>query len=215
MTRTTPAAARGFTLIELLIVIAILGVLAAVLVPQLFETNQAAYAAATEANMSQLETGVNSFQRKHGINPPDDLRANEELAKSIKADWKADNGKNTGIESLVCFLSQSSQSGLDLNGLADVHVNTDADDHGVELPLLRSRARIEIADAWRTPLVYFSKLGMERPQTVMVDVDGDVVQVKCKRRADGVPYGAGRFQLLSAGRDRTFGTDDDLVWPQN
>ena len=44
--------------------------------------------------------------------------------------------------------------------------------------------------------------------------DGEQVQVKPKRRADNVVYG-NRFQLLSAGRDRTFGTDDDLAWPEN
>ncbi|MFY9340927.1 MAG: type II secretion system protein [Planctomycetota bacterium] len=209
---TARAAAAGFTLIELMIVIAILGILAAVLLPQILETRSAADVTATEANMQQLETGLNAYLRKHGRYPSDDLKVADPAAKQ---NWKPDNGRNTGIESLVHFLSQSTQDGLDLNSLVDRHVNTDGDDHGVELPLLHKRERIEIADAWGTPLVYFGKLSLEKPQMVQLAPDLDPVQVKCKRRPDGTPIGAGKFQLLSAGKDLTFGTTDDLAWPPN
>jgi prepilin-type N-terminal cleavage/methylation domain-containing protein len=141
--------ARGFTLIELLIVISILGVLAAVLLPRLMEASSMANDATTEANMLTLETGLKKFERKHGYMPPDDLKP---VGPEAKADWKLDNGRNTGIESVVCFLSQSLQDGLDLSGLASRFCNTDADDHGIEMPLLRSRERREIADAHGTPL---------------------------------------------------------------
>ena len=43
----------------------------------------------------------------------------------------------------------------------------------------------------------------------------DAVVVKAMRREDGNYYGQGKYQILSAGKDRTFGTDDDLVWPAN
>ena len=204
-------AAAGFTLIELLIVIAILGLLAAVLLPEILGTRDTANRAATEATMLQLETGCRTFSGKHGYYPPDDLKSPEAAAKIA---WKADNGENTGIESLVAFLSQSRQDGEDLTGLAKNFSNTDKDDHGAELPLLKTKERLEITDAWGMPLAYFNKFGMEKTQQVKAP-EMDAMPVKAMRRDDGTFYGATKFQLLSAGKDQVFGTADDLVWPQN
>lgn len=200
----------GFTLIELLIVIAILGLLAAVLMPEILGTRETANAAASKAAMLQLETGCRTYSNKHGYYPTDDLKNPESNA----VQWKADNGQNTGIESLVVFLSQSRQDGEDLTGLAERHSNTDKDEHGAELPLLHTKERKEIADAWGMPLCYFSKFGMEKTQQV-TPPDGDPMPVKARRREDGTFFGAGKFQLLSAGKDSVFGTEDDLVWPEN
>ncbi|MBL8755929.1 MAG: type II secretion system protein [Planctomycetes bacterium] len=212
MTTTRHGRACGFTLIELLIVISILGVLAAVLVPNLIGANDAASEAATEANMIVLENGIKTHERKHGFAPPDDLKP---VAADAKAPWKPDNGRNTGIESLVCFLSNSLQDGVDLGGMANAFTNTDADDHGVEMPLLKSRERREIADGFTTPMAYFGKFGLGKTQTMLLGVDGEQAAVKAMLRPDGKPFGDGKWQILSAGKDRTFGTADDLAWPKN
>lgn len=206
------AVAGGFTLIELLIVISILGVLAAVLLPNILGTQEIANAKATEGTMITLQTGCTAFSNEHGYFPPDDLRHPEGASKQP---WKADNGINTGIESLVCFLSLQKRGGLDLTALSsDLLTNTDKDDHGVEQPLLHQRGRLEVADSWRTPLAYFAKAGMAKEQQVMPD-EQDVQRVKARQRDDGSFYGAGKWQLLSAGKDGIFGNADDIVWPSN
>ena len=63
--------------------------------------------------------------------------------------------------------------------------------------------------------VYFSKLNIGTPQQVVPGLGEAVVSVKARKREDGSYYGQRKFQLLSAGADLTFGTDDDIVWPAN
>ena len=205
-----PRRAAGFTLIELLIVISILGILAAVLIPALLPVQQTAEETATKALMVKLEDAAKKFEREHGYYPTDDFTY---LEKGKQADWKKDNGRNTGIESFVCLVSQQRKSGSDLTNV-DL-CNTDNDSHGEELPLLKRRDRPEVADSWGTPFAYFGKLGMDRSQSMVQFPDEDPVTVKAKKRDDGTYFGQGKFQFVSAGKDRSFGTDDDLVWPEN
>ena len=203
--------ARGFTLIELLIVITIIALLAAALMPAVFGAGVASKVTATEADQLVLSNGCEAWNRKHGYFPPDDLKSPE---AAVKVAWKTDNGTNTGIESLVAFLSQSAGDGQDLSALADRFTNTDKDQHGVELPLLHRSDRIEMADAFGTPMAYFTKFGMDKAQSIALP-EKDAVPVKAKRRDPSTYVGHGKYQILSAGPDLIFGTDDDIVWPRN
>ncbi len=211
---TLTSAERGFTLIELLIVIAILGVLAASFLPDLLGARESANESTTLANLQRLAAGCDAYERKHGFYPPDDFHDPEG-----KLQLKTDNGANTGIESLVAFLSQSAQDGQDLSDMAQRLVNTDNDISDALLPLLGRKDRLEVADEWGVPIAYFSKtsanLGFDKPQQVaMPGGDGLRHTAKALRNQDNQPIGGRKFQLLSAGRDQIFNTEDDISWPQ-
>ncbi len=201
----------GFTLIELLIVIAIIGTLVVAFLPDLLGAKEDAKVTATIGNLQRLSLGCESFERKHHYYPPDDLVDPEK-----KLSLKTDNGINTGIESLVVFLSQSPADGADLSDLR--LGNTDGDDNGAILPTLGRKERLEIADEFDTPLCYFSKTtrtgGFDQPQSVAVGAGQPQLTAKARRNVDGQPIGGHKYQLLSAGKDQQFGTDDDLSYPE-
>jgi prepilin-type N-terminal cleavage/methylation domain-containing protein len=208
-TRRAPAA--GFSLIELLIVVGILGLLSAVLLPTLLETGETAKIQQTQTLLqATLAPCIEEFKGSLGYYPPDDLRPREPDAKTS---WKADNGRNTGGESLLVFLGQTTKFVAQLQPVA--RVNTDNDTHGANIKAFDTSDRMEFADAWGTPIVYFEKTNMDKPQLVVPGEDLDAVKVVPKKREDNVVLGRNSFQLLSAGPDRTFGTADDISWPDN
>lgn len=75
-----PAAARrrGFTLLEVLIVVAIIGVIAAMVVPRLIGQQRQALVDTTKAQIKQAESAVNLYAKDHFGNYPK-ASGNEEL----------------------------------------------------------------------------------------------------------------------------------------
>lgn len=53
---------KGFTLIELLIVVAIIGILAAIAIPQFASYRQKAYNSAATSDLKNLKTGMEAYQ---------------------------------------------------------------------------------------------------------------------------------------------------------
>ena len=62
---------HALTLIELLAVISIIGILAAFIVPVLGSLKRREYISKTQAELSQLETAIDSYKATYGFYPPD------------------------------------------------------------------------------------------------------------------------------------------------
>jgi len=66
-----PCPASAFTLIELLTVIAIMGVLAALILPVVGAVKKHQYIYNTQAEMAKLETAIDRYKAAYGFYPPD------------------------------------------------------------------------------------------------------------------------------------------------
>ena len=198
---------RGFTLIELLVVIAILSLLIVAFLPDMKSGQVAAQVTKTRGVLMTLRTAVDGFEKKNGMYPADEIPP--------KLALKPDNGINTSSEALVLQLAVN-RTGFDLDSMRGDLGNTDKDDLGGAVSGVNLQGRMEVVDAWGTPILWFSKSGMNRPQRVQRSEDqgGDVIEAKAWMGENGAPLGSGKFQLVSAGPDSTFNTDDDITWPE-
>ena len=62
---------KGFTLIELLIVVAIIGILAAIAIPQFSAYRQNAYNSAANSDLKNLKTGMEAYMADNQEYPAD------------------------------------------------------------------------------------------------------------------------------------------------
>ncbi len=69
----TKALRSGFTLVELLLVVTILGILAAVVIPQVVGHDEEARIQATRTSIGAIEQAVNIFAMRHNGKLPDTL----------------------------------------------------------------------------------------------------------------------------------------------
>lgn len=64
-------AAKGFTLVEILIVVVILGILAAIVIPQFTRASESAQAASVASQLQTIRSQVELYQVQHGGTPAD------------------------------------------------------------------------------------------------------------------------------------------------
>jgi general secretion pathway protein G len=82
------AAVSAFTLVEMLLVLVILGILAAIIYPNINDRGRDARIAATKTQITQLETCLNAFEVDNGYYPKGPNGLNELIERSSDAvDW--------------------------------------------------------------------------------------------------------------------------------
>lgn len=95
MSPTSPArraAKKGFTLVEILIVVIILGILAAIVIPQFTSASQNARTNSLETQLKTLKTQVQLFELEHGGVKPklssnwDDFTQRTNAAGNVETD---------------------------------------------------------------------------------------------------------------------------------
>ncbi len=131
-TRNRPAA--GFTLIELLLVIAILGVLAALIVPKFAGRTEQARVAAAQSDIATMGTQLDAYEVDNGAYPRGQTGLNDLITQPRDAqnwrgpyikDLKADPWGNAYI---YAYPGKNNASGYDLSSMGpDGKANTDDD----------------------------------------------------------------------------------------
>ena len=100
---------RGFTLVELLIVVIILGILAAVAIPQFTSSTQDTKISALDTNLSNMRAAVELYKYEHGVYPG--------VNPSQGSNCTGSTGTDGTGNSNVAFIEQLSQY-TDVNGEA-------------------------------------------------------------------------------------------------
>ena len=104
--KITLSAEKGFTLIELMIVIAVIGILAAIALPRFGSVKSTANRARAESEMKNIQTALEMYYSKHEAYPgtgKEELKDIEgidySVIKTYKGGYSPDNDNSDGYQS--------------------------------------------------------------------------------------------------------------------
>lgn len=194
----------GFTLIELLGVLVIISILMYFLVTRLTGVDDIVKLRIAREQIEQIATALSSYETDKGDYP----------RSTFLPDWGTPpNTLNVGCEALYLALWQK---GVDGEGLADDFlVNSDADALAKRVTVNPSLDLFELKDPWDNPLAYLhhSDYGRKDRYLTSDPKTGESVESEFQASVNsktGGPFNRLTFQLVSAGPDGRFGTEDDI-----
>ena len=110
---------RGFTIVELLVVIAVIGILVALLLPAMQQARERSRALACLNNLKQLGVALHNYENQHRVFPPSFVRQEDGVPPPppIPFSGLRYRGHWTGFHMLLPFIEQSVLfSEYDFNG---------------------------------------------------------------------------------------------------
>ncbi len=211
MSQTTAPVKRGFTLVELLVVVAIIGMLAAIATPMITRARQRASTSTAENRINELTLALEQYQGQFGDYPPSSIEDFYGLSG---------NGLDEGCESLVLHLSTQKRGGPFIDWDEDSLENLDQD--SVNSPELKldldwifgNDELREVIDPWGTPYFYIHNRDYEKTFFVSHGEDHTRVSMQAARSEKMATFQSPtQFQLWSAGPNRKNenGSGDDIV----
>ncbi len=108
-TRQHPKAKRAFTLIEILIVVVILGILAAIIIPQFSESAEAARDNAANSTLQTVRAQVELYKFKEGACPAslDDMVDDGYLIGNSDGEFAHPDGYTIELDTDECTVSMT------------------------------------------------------------------------------------------------------------
>lgn len=194
----------GFTLIELLAVIVILSILAWALVTNLGDATKSVEANATRVDMQEIGLAIADYNEEQGDFPRSKFSAEQGTPP---------NDVNIGSECL--YLVICAEKGPGFGNFDDQLINTDSDQLPRRPPGFQVATLFELGDRWENPIAYFHHSDYAREDLyATVDKDGERIETvvrAVKNEKTGLHYEPRGYQMISAGVDGVFGTDDDIT----